>query len=164
MRLRKRMPWVLVMAVLVLLSVQALYLLLHRGGRSQRQSVAYIVDKPPPALPVISNSHPRPVKAIKVTPAVEVGILQDCVSDKRVSLLVMLDEASVTRMTAHDLSTFRLWLFSKEWHLLNKQLIPIAGAFDARGRFQPRRALVSRQGRQLYARSALQIGKLRTTY
>jgi hypothetical protein len=61
------------------------------------------------------------MKAIKVTPAVEVGILQDRVSDKRVSLLVMLDEASITRMTAHDLSTFRLWLFSKEWRLLNKQ-------------------------------------------
>lgn len=151
MRLRKRMPWVLVMAVLVLLSIQALYLLLHRGGRSQRQSVAYIVDKHPPALPVISSSHPRPVKAIKVTPAVEVGILQDRVSDKRVSLLVMLDEASITRMNAYDLSTFRLWLFSKEWRLLNKQLISVARAFDARGRFQPRRALVSRQGRQLYA-------------
>jgi hypothetical protein len=91
------------------------------------------------------------VKAIKVTPAVEVGILQDRVSDKRVSLLVMLDEASITRMTAPDLSTFRLWLFSKEWRLLNKQLISVARAFDARGRFQPRCALVSRQGRQLYA-------------
>jgi len=91
------------------------------------------------------------VKAIKVTPAVEVGILHDRVSDKRVSLLVMLDEASITRMNAYDLSTFRLWLFSKEWRLLNKQLISVARAFDARGRFQPRRALVSRQGRQLYA-------------
>jgi hypothetical protein len=83
------------------------------------------VDKPPPALPVISNSHPRPVKAIKVTPAVEVGILQERVSDKRVSLLVMLDEASITRMNAYDLSTFRLWLFSKEWRLLHKQLITV---------------------------------------
>jgi hypothetical protein len=40
---------------------------------------------------------------------------------------------------------------SKEWRLLNKQLIPIVGAFDARGRFQPRRALVSQRGRELYA-------------
>jgi len=63
----------------------------------------------------------------------------------------MLDEENIRRMTAYDLSTFRLWLFSKEWRLLNKQIIPIAGAFDATGKFQPSRALVSRRGRELYA-------------
>lgn len=103
------------------------------------------VRPPTPSAPNLPRVHGGAFSMAtkRINPHLEIGLIHSEGNPIKQRLWLCLEDKQLNYMYSDDLYTLRLWLFDRHWRLLNRAPIPVAGAFDARGRFRPQNAIAS---------------------
>lgn len=147
----QRKSLVVGLLLLSILSGGCFFVLLKQSRPPSSASNNRIRVTPSAPNPPQTHGNAFSLPAKRINPVTEIRLLSDVRKHDVCRLWVCLRDKQLSHMYLDDTYTLRLWLFDRNWRLLNRAPIPVCDAYDARGRFRPRSAAVSLQPEKVEA-------------